>query len=216
MLRNAGAWLFFFFNLNLGWVVFAAVSSEGTLKEVAIIGGFRSVKFGMTESEVYEAIEKDFHISQKSVKKTDNPIDKTTSLSVTVPKLLQEGGQSRLFYILGYRSKKLIQVNVIWGNPFDSNPNPQGVLDIANVLRSYFFRKGFKSDDLLMNARLNDSSVVVFRGTDAKGRMIFLLLKSPSNTSQGTEDKNKELSLRLSYIENPNNPDIFKVKDGEF
>ena len=216
MLRNAGAWLFFFFNLNLGWVVFAAVSSEGTLKEVAIIGGFRSVKFGMTESEVYEAIEKDFHISQKSVKKTDNPIDKTTSLSVTVPKLLQEGGQSRLFYILGYRSKKLIQVNVIWGNPFDSNPNPQGVLDIANVLRCYFFRKGFKSDDLLMNARLNDSSVVVFRGTDAKGRMIFLLLKSPSNTSQGTEDKNKELSLRLSYIENPNNPDIFKVKDGEF
>ena len=112
MVRKAGFLIFILFFLNVGWVAIAAVPPRP--KEVAIVEGFRSAKFGMTEDAIYGAIEKDFDIPRGSVEKTENLIDKTTSLTVTVPKLLQEGGQARVFYIIGYRNKKLIQINVIF------------------------------------------------------------------------------------------------------
>ena len=202
--------------VNTRWLAIAALPPKETQKEVAIVEGYRSAKFGMTESEIYSAIEKDFDVNRRSVKKIENQFDKTTNLAVTVPKLLEEAGQARLFYILGYQNKKLIQINIIWGNPFDPNPNPQEILNAANVLRNYFLRKGFKQDDLLLNARLKDDSIVVFRGEDVQRRTVLLLLKTPSKSVEGEGGKNKELSLRLFYIENPNNPDIFKIKDGEF
>jgi hypothetical protein len=104
---------------------FAAVESTSSTSgsEPASVDGFRSAKFGMTESEIKDSINKDFNISSSAVEKSENALEKTTSLAVTVPKLMEEGGVSRVVYILGYKSKKLIQVNVIWGKPV--NPAPQ-------------------------------------------------------------------------------------------
>ena len=155
--------------VNTRWLAIAALPPKETQKEVAIVEGYRSAKFGMTESEIYSAIEKDFDVNRRSVKKIENQFDKTTNLAVTVPKLLEEAGQARLFYILGYQNKKLIQINIIWGNPFDPNPNPQEILNAANVLRNYFLRKGFKQDDLLLNARW---AFVFVRGMRAFGAVL--------------------------------------------
>jgi len=71
-----------------------------------------------------------------------------------------------------------------------------------------------------MNARLTDGSVLVFRGSDRKGRMVILLLKGPKNPKDNKESGNealaRELSLRLSYISDPENPDIHQIKEGQF
>ena len=185
-------------------------------KEIAIVEGFRSAKFGMTEAEIYNTIQKDFNFVQGSVEKIENSIEKTTSIAVTLDKLMEKGGRARVVYILGYRSKKLIQINVIWGNPVNENPNPKSIVDAANLLRAYFFRKGFKKDDLVMNSRLDTRSMLLFRGNDANGAMVILIMKTPPQHKGGEEIQGKEFSLRLSYIQNPKNPDIFKVKEGEF
>jgi hypothetical protein len=202
---------------------FAAVESTSSVSggKTASVDGFRSAKFGMTESEVKNSISKDFNISSSSVEKSENALEKTTSLAVTVPKLMEEGGVARVVYILGYKSKKLIQVNVIWGKPVNPAPNPGDIVSAANLLRNYFARKGFRKDNLVLNAKLNDGSVLVFRGTDSSGRMVVLLLNNPQNQKKDEKDDSSgeekpELSLRLSYIQDPNNPDVMKIEEGSF
>jgi len=190
------------------------------VQKFAMVEGFRSAHFGMNESELKGAIKKDFNISGKDIQRIVHPSEKTVSLSVVVPNIVPESGKARVAYILGYKSKRLIQVNVNWGNPVDSDSNSQGLIGTANALRDYFARRGFKKDALVMNARLSDGSVLVFRGVDPKGRMVVLLLKG-MNDPEASEDKKNDsfapkLSLVLSYITNPNTPDIFQIKEGEF
>ena len=78
-------------------------------KKMADIKGFRSARFGMKERDVYKAISKDFKISKNNIKRETHPIEKTTTLLISVPELLEIGGKAKVFYILGYKSKKLIQ-----------------------------------------------------------------------------------------------------------
>ena len=63
-------------------------------KQWKVIDGFRSAKFGMSEKQVMRAIAKDFKISKSKVKLDVHPTEKTTNLSITVPKLL--GGNATI------------------------------------------------------------------------------------------------------------------------
>ena len=195
-------------------------SDSSRVEKIAMVEGFRSARFGMTESEVKASIVKDFNISGKDIDRIIHPSEKTVSLSVVVPNIVPESGKARVAYIMGYKSKRLIQVNVNWGNPVDTGSNSQGLIGTANALRDHFARRGFKKDALVMNARLSDGSVLVFRGVDTKRRMVVLLLKG-MEIPEASGDKNKDaskpkLSLVLSYISDPNSPDIFQIKEGEF
>jgi len=53
----------------------------------------------------------------------------------------------------------------------------------------------------------------VFRGTDDKGRMVLLLLVNPLKPEA---PQNQEIVLKLSYIQQPDHPDIFKIEKGKF
>ena len=55
---------------------------------------------------------------------------------------------------------------------------------------------------------------LVFQGKDRKGRAARLLLTNPKVEGDGKAGKN--ITLTLSYIEKPLDPDVFKIKDGEF
>ena len=58
--------------------------------------------------------------------------------------------------MFGYKSKKLIQVNVIWDRTITENLNPAGIVNAANSLRSHFMKKEYKTDSFVANAKLND------------------------------------------------------------
>src|SRR6185369_13874999 len=77
------------------------------------IDGFRSAKFGMAEAEVVAAIEKDFGVKAGDVAREDNPLEKTVALVAKVSDLIPDSGPARAVYILGYKTKALIQVNVV-------------------------------------------------------------------------------------------------------
>jgi len=185
----------------------------GIQKEWAVIKGFRSARFGMREAEVLRAINKDFRISKNKVKRQEHPMEKTVSLGITVTDLLPESGEAGVFYVFGYKSKRLIQVNVLMGRPIAKNPNPAGIVTVANSLRGHFMKKRYKTESFVANAKLNDASVLVFKGQDKKDRMILLVLTNPQEEG-ATENKN--ISLRLSYIEKTDSPDVYGIKDGDF
>ena len=53
----------------------------------------------------------------------------------------------------------------------------------------------------------------MFRGQDKRDRMILLILTNPQK--EGTLG-NENISLRLSYIEKADSPDVYVIKEGVF
>ena len=67
---------------------------------------------------------------------------------------------------------------------------------------------------MAVNPKLPDGSVPVFLGIDGSGRMVVLLLVN-SPAKEG-EPANQNINLRLSCNENPDSPDIYKIKKDDF
>ena len=183
-------------------------------KPWANIGGFRSAKFGMKMKEVKKAIYQDFGIPDGKITTVNHPTERTESLAVAVEKLLPNAVKSRVVYVFGYKTKRLIQVNILLGHPVDTSVTPQQIVDSGNILGNHFFKKRYQEDGLVAHARLNDGSILIFRGKDQKGRMVLLHLSNPQ-----PNDKNNEgpkMTLSLSYIEKPGKPDAYQLEDGDF
>ena len=69
-----------------------------------------------------------------------------------------------------------MQVNIRIGHGVDKRVTSQQVVDLGNILGNHFFNKRFQEDGLVANTRLNDGSILIFRGKDQKGRMALLRL----------------------------------------
>ena len=145
-------------------------ASEISSKNTAKVKGFRSARFGMTEKEVYRAIYKDFRISKKKVDRQVHPSEKTVNLGILIKDLLPQSGPARAYYVFGYKSRRLIQVNIVWGRPVAEKPDAGQVVTLANQLREHFQGQTFRKQGLMVNQSLGKDSVLVFRGTDAQGR----------------------------------------------
>ena len=208
------------FVLIIFWVVLfptmvgaAKAPDNGASQEWAVIDGFRSAKFGYKEGDVLRAIKKDFKINKNGVSRVINQQEKTVTLGIDVKDLLAETGPSKVFYILGYKSKRLIHVNVTWGRPIQKKPKAEAVVSTANQLRNYFAQKKYQKNGFALNAQLGEGVILVFQGKDRKGRAARLLLSNPKN--KGGE-VGENITLTLAYIEKPEDPDVFKIKDGDF
>ncbi|AWK84928.1 hypothetical protein [Azospirillum thermophilum] len=203
----------------------AAPAKEDGAKPVpATVEGFRSAKFGMGEEDLRKAIRADFGVKDTDIERAENPVERTTALSVTVKDLLPGGGPARVSYILGYATKKLIHVNVLWARDLGDTPN-ETLLANASTLQAYLSEQPFQPDNVAMNAPLPDGSVLLFRGSDARSRVVLLTVsglarqaepgKKPGAKGAGKEAEDRPV-IRLSYIANPAEPDIFRVKPGQF
>ena len=193
-----------------------AKSDDGTStsQKWAVVNGFRSANFGMNERDVLKAIKKDFGIGKKKVSKKTHPNEKTVTLGIQVNRLLPESGPAKVFYIMGYKSKRLIHINVIWGKPITKNPNAEAVVATANQLRNHFAQKKYQKEGFALNAQLGEGVILVFQGKDRKGRAAKLLLINPK--AEGDAKAGKNIALTLSYIEKPMDPDVFRIQEGDF
>ena len=171
------------------------------IKEWRVIDGFRSAKFGMSEKEVLRAIAKDFKISKSKVNRKVLP-SKHTALIIHTSKLMKFGGPADIVYFLDPKSKGLIRINIDWGKEVADNVDSKDILSAANLLRKYFVKKRYKTQLYAVNAKINDTSMIIFRGYDEKGRSILLRLNSPmSNKGLDEEEGGKHMSLVLTYAE---------------
>jgi hypothetical protein len=185
---------------------------------VATIDGFRQALFGMSEEQVRQVIRKDFPASAGKISNAVHPSEKTTVLSVSVPDLLPNSGNARISYIFGYRSKKLIQVNVVWTSEGNA-ASDETLVGTANSLRDYFAAQNYKPDTVIANRQLAENTIVVFRASDLQGRMVLLVLSGVAATARGDDKKGPRpppLTLELSYIEDATHPDVFRIGKGQF
>ena len=189
-------------------------SGVGTSQKWAVVNGFRSSQFGMNERDVIKAIKSDFGIAKKQISRKVHPNEKTISLEIKVSKLLPESDPAKIFYILGYKTSRLININVIWGRPVMKDPNAEAVVATANQLRNHFVQKKYRKEGFALNAQLGEGLILVFQGKDRKGRAARLLLSNPK--SEGDKKAGENIALTLSYIERPEDPDVYRIKEGDF
>ena len=145
--------------------------------------GFRSAKFGMSDFEVKNAIVKDLGLKRDEIQEKPNPGERTTVLSVKVPDLLPGGGTAEVSYVLGYESKKLIQVSISWSKATDEKMSPEQLFSDFSVLRAHFLTEGFRPDTIASNAPIT-GGLLVFRGSDVKDHTVMLILQGTMSESK--------------------------------
>jgi hypothetical protein len=146
--------------------------------EHANVEGFRSARWGADAAQVKAAIYKDFGIVAEKVKTEENAAERTTVLSVTVNDLLEGAGAARVSYVLGFKTKKLIQVTILWGTPGDPQAPPDKIVTAANQLRQLFLDSGYQPETVVTNTRMADGTILVFQGQDADKHTTVLRLAS--------------------------------------
>jgi len=196
-----------------------SLTGQAVEKKAGNIEGFRSAKFGMTEKQVRKAIVQDFEVNKADISKDVHPLERTTILLVPVTDLLPRTGSAVVAYIFGFKSKRLMQVNVVWGNNGGKrNIGQLGAVLIA--LRNYFSGMAFQPESLARDLPLADGTVLAFRGADTKGRMVTLigqgLTAVPYKNGKIQKPDPGKAGVQLSYIATPRAPDIFRVGEGDF
>lgn len=181
-------------------------------EEKVEVKGFRSAVWGMTEAQLRDAIKKDFGAAKVTVEQ--NPGDLTTLVWVNVENMLPGSGLGRVTYVLGHTSKKLMQISVTWGGVVNPGMKPEAAVSVANLLRGHFSALGYKPDTVVQNAKVQDGVIVVFRGFDYENRMTLLVLNEIPK--QEGAPPTAPVMLQLSYVQNVQNPDVFKVNRGQF
>jgi hypothetical protein len=182
------------------------------------VEGFRSARFNMSEREARDAINRDFPAAGTGIRRTGNidaqtnRVYRTTALVITVRDLMPDTGTAQVEYILGYQSRKLIQVNVIWGTPADPQSPLYVVQTIAARLRTFFLQENFPADRRATNVQ-QGNELVMFRGRDPQGRTVEVVAQVTPAPREGQRGSH---FVRLSYILNPEQPDVYTVRHGDF
>lgn len=177
--------------------------------------GFRSAHFGMDEKEVRAAIASDFG-KEAAAKATEqeNLAEKTKVISLTIPDLFEGAGVGSVSYVFGYKSKKLIQVALLWSKQTDPELTPERLFSGANVLQGYFSAQGYVPATVVNNAMI-DAGILMFRGADKDENTAMLLLQG-SFAGEGEQRKLEPNALLLYYIDNAKDPDVFRIPPGQF
>ncbi|MGE0735415.1 MAG: hypothetical protein AB7G15_15435 [Alphaproteobacteria bacterium] len=188
--------------------------------EKAKVEGFRSAKFQMSEEQVRQAINKDFKIAGAKIERdADNP-NKAPVLRINVPNLLPDRGTAQVNYTFGFKSGKLIQVDVVWSSALDSATTSEQMMATLANLRQYWGERGFAKNKTIVNAATDRPNVVVFfRGEDDLGRVVALVgrFKIDPKAEAGKQVLGDQPeAVILTYALNPKAPDIYRIEPGKF
>jgi hypothetical protein len=195
----------------------AAKSTAATDDKSAgfLVDGFRSAKFGMNEADIRAAMAKDFGTKPEAIKPQENAAELTHSLVASVPDLLNGGGTAEVSYVLGYKSKTLIQVGAVWSKAVDPAITPERLFSNANILRAHFLGEGFKPETVAVNTPVA-GGLLIFRGSDANDRQVVLLLQGTFENRDNNQRVLTPMALLLFYIADAKSPDVFRLPPGQF
>jgi hypothetical protein len=187
------------------------------------VTGFRDARFGMTEAEVRATIIKSFGLKTSDIATATNPVEGTTVLTVKVAALDPAPGAARVAYILGNKSKKLIQVNVVWGE--DAAPSAAdvgGMMTAGSRLERYFAGFAWKKDAVRAGIPVGENTVVLFAGEDDKKGAVRLIadgvkyqMQREGNQTTSPDPKGPP-KLMINYIADRDDPDIARIERGKF
>ena len=200
-------------------VIYALFSGTPVMAQCRDSNGYRLAHFGMTEAAVYTAIKADFAIPPESVERTNNAIEKTSGLVITVKDLVAHTGRAEITYIFGYQTKKLIQVNLVWRAPVTDDGATDRLLWAARVMASRISLWGIPSHQIDPNTLTQDGATLMYRGQSKNCMIALISMRVPSEdeTSLSASTLSVDGSwLRVSFVENAGALDIFKIESGQF
>ncbi|MBI5128554.1 MAG: hypothetical protein HZA66_03860 [Rhodopseudomonas palustris] len=181
----------------------------------AQVEGFRSARFGMAEADVRAAILKDFNLKPDAIREQANPGERTKVLVIKAPDVLPGGGTAEVSYVIGYQTKKLIQVSVSWSKTIDTQMTPEQLFSNSSVLRAHFVGEGFKPDTIATNMPIN-GGILMFRGSDAKDRTVMMILQGTLAPGDDNQRVLTPTGLLLFYIADAKAPDVYRLPAGSF
>ena len=154
------------------------------------------------------AAEKDFKLKPAEIKVAENPVEKTRVLVATIPDPLPGGVHAQISYVLGYKSKKLIQVGLLWTKAIDHSLTPQRLIADAQILQNYFRTAGYRPNSVAFNAAFA-KGVVAFRGNDRDNHATVLILEGKiTKNAAGALVLTEAQQLSLFYSADPEHPDV--------
>jgi hypothetical protein len=187
------------------------------------VTGFRDARFGMTEPEVRAVVKKSFAVKDADIKAAPNPAEGTTLLTVRVNSLDPGPGPATITYIFGNKSKKLIQVNLGWGEDAQNKPADADAIIAAGArLERYFQSFSWRKDSTRVNVPAGDNTVVLFAGEDEKKGAVRVLVDgikyqmNREGKETSSPDPKGPPKLVINYIADRENPDVAKVEPGKF
>jgi hypothetical protein len=196
----------------------AAVAQELSRYEVA---GFRDARFGMTEAEVKGVMTKAFSVKPADMASAVNPVEGTTVMTMKVASLDPAPGVARVAFIFGHKSKKLIQVNVVWGEEPPA-PDAAAMMTAGTRLERYFAGFAWKKDAVRAGVPVGENTVVLFAGEDEKKGAVRLIadgvkyqMQREGNQTTSPDPKGPP-KLILNYIADREDPDVAKIERGKF
>ena len=166
------------------------------------VTGFRDTRFGMTEQEVRAVVTKTLGVKPADISADPGP------------------GPARIAYIFGHSSKRLIQVNVIWGE--DKPAEVDSIVAAGSRLQRYFAGFAWKKDAARAGVPGGDNTVVLFVADDEKKGSVRLVVDGVKYQMQregqpaSSPDPKGPPKLIISYIANRDDPDIAKIERGKF
>jgi hypothetical protein len=189
------------------------------------VTGFRDARFGMSEPEVRALIAKTLGIKPADITSAANPVEGTNVLTVRMASLDPAPGPAQVSYIFGYSSKKLIQVNVIWGDEKSKDQtDPNAMIASGTRLERYFAGFTWRKDTTRAGIPVGDNTVVLFAGEDEKKGAVRLIIdgvkyqmQREGNAQPATSpDPKGPPKLIINYISDRDNPDVAKIEKGKF
>lgn len=189
-----------------------------------VINGFRSAKFGADEAAIRAAIKSDFSKSGDDIRAVESAVARTKTLAVRVTDLIPETGEAEIGYVLGYKSKDLIQVNILWGTPVTPETTGVSIAKTALLLKTYFAQQNYDPKTVIRDRKIKNG-VLAFQAMDAEGHLVRLIYREipvaqPAAASDGkkadAKEEKKVYTLTLAYVADPKSPDIFRIEKGAF
>jgi hypothetical protein len=186
------------------------------------VSGFRDARFGMSEQDVRAVVVKDFGLKPADITSSVNPVEGTTVLSAKVASLDPAPGPATIAYILGYTSKKLIQINVAWGDQSSAGADPNAMIAAGTRLERYFAGFSWNKDTTRAGIPVGPNTVVLFSGVDSNNGAVRLILDGVKYQMEreGKESTSPDPKgpprLLINYIVNADNPDVAKIEKGKF
>lgn len=187
------------------------------------VTGFRELRFGMTEADVRAAAAKAFAAKPADITSAVNAIEGTQVLTIKVGALDPAPGPARIACIFGYNSKKLIQVNIVWGEESSAPLDTTAMITAGTRLERYFAGFNWRKDTTRSGIPVGDNTVVLFAGEDEKKGAVRLIadgvkfqVQREGNQQTTSPEPKGPPKLIINYIADRENPDIAKIEQGKF
>ena len=215
------------------WLVLSAVWAQtpapvrqpgpGPSKIPYEVTGFRSAHFGMDEAQVKAAIQSDFSVKAEDIKVTPNAMERTTALVISLPSLEPGPGPASVVYILGYKSKKLVQVNLVWTQAGEAGASDGGPYLVAGMQHANYFN-GFtwRDGNVTLTAPAGANRLLVFGAEDARTGAVQVVAegitfdRKADGRIEAVPQAAATITLRVAYIANLATPDVFRIEPGRF